>query len=431
MTWDRHPGRERGVGLGLPEGQRGRDHASPDVQLVVLRLINRLFKCVCRFLSERVNYLEAARLLVDCEALLSEVEDVSPATALRDVWNLRFDRSVERFRVAFDLGRRLLAGVGHNLGVGSANTFVFLLDMNQVFEDYVHAVLESYFNTAVEEQKYIGKLLAGKGGIFQWADYYWCDGPPFGSVMQNTNIWQKASNGHCILVSWRRMRMVWTSRTSWQAEYSTLNDVRQLTVYAELVRRRERLATPPSLMLLYPFVGPPSECIADSVAAWNGSKFWLMPVHGTSPGYRRQRNSISRPRISCSIPEVAGKLRTKLCSKPLLSSGRGGKTDDICLVWAEVAVKSGKKRGHVKDTITMTKGVSGRLNGPSVPPDFAPKQIKDRFGRLSSDMNLFCSVNRERGHQIRVSSDRLDLVVAVAGFGVHLGVHVVSTEAQN
>ena len=31
-------------------------------------------------------------------------------------------------------------------------------------------------------------------------------------------------------------------------------------------------------MLLYPFVGPPDECIADGVAAWNGSMFWLVPV---------------------------------------------------------------------------------------------------------------------------------------------------------
>jgi hypothetical protein len=240
--------------------------------------INRLFKCVCRFLSERVNYLEAARLLVDCEALLSEVEDVSPATALLDVWNLRFDRSVERFRVAFDLGRRLLAGVGHNLGVGSANTFVFLLDMNRVFEDYVHAVLESYFNTTVEEQKYIGKLLAGKGGIFQFADYCWRD---------NTTVWigdakykhlAKGQHGALHFSELKDEQNGVDEFTSLAGEVLSPADVRQLTVYAELVRRREKLAKPPALMLLYPFIGPPSECIADSVDAWNGSVFWLMPV---------------------------------------------------------------------------------------------------------------------------------------------------------
>ena len=241
--------------------------------------INRLFKCACRFLSERVNYLEASRLLLDCQTLLGEVEDVSPATALSGVWNLRFDRSMERFRTAFDLARRLLAGIGHNLGVGSANTFVFLLDMNQVFENYVHAVLESHFNTAVEEQKYVGKLLEVRaGGISQLADYYW---------RHETTIWiGDAKYKHLAKGLQRALRF-----SDFEGEQNGVDetaplaghvlspaDVRQLTVYAELVRRRERMATPPDLMLLYPFVGPPGECIPDRVAAWNGSTFWLMPV---------------------------------------------------------------------------------------------------------------------------------------------------------
>jgi 5-methylcytosine-specific restriction endonuclease McrBC regulatory subunit McrC len=240
--------------------------------------INRLFKCVCRFLSERVNYLEAVRLLVDCEALLSEVEDVSPATALRDVWNLRFDRSVERFRVAFDLGRRLLGGVGHNLGVGSANTFVFLLDMNHVFEDYVHAVLESYFNKEVEQQKYIGKLLAGEGGISQRADYYWRDGT---TVWIGDAKYKHLAKGLHWALQFSQLKDEQNGvdeLTPLAGQILSPADVRQLTVYAELVRRREQLAMPPVLMLLYPFIGSPEQCIADSVVAWNGSKFWLMPV---------------------------------------------------------------------------------------------------------------------------------------------------------
>jgi hypothetical protein len=55
-------------------------------------------------------------------------------------------------------------------------------------------------------------------------------------------------------------------------------DIRQLTVYAELVRLREKTATPPNLMLLYPFVGPASQSLPDEVTAWNGSTFCLMPV---------------------------------------------------------------------------------------------------------------------------------------------------------
>jgi 5-methylcytosine-specific restriction endonuclease McrBC regulatory subunit McrC len=241
--------------------------------------INRLFKCACRFLSERVNYLEASRLLLDCQALLSEVDDVSPSTALQGVWNLRFDRSVERFRTAFDLARRLLAGIGHNLGVGSANTFVFLLDMNQVFESYVHAVLESHFQTAVEEQKYIGKLFeASAGGVSQLADYYWRDGPTFwigdAKYKHLAKGQQRALRFSDLPGEQNRVDEV----VPLAGHVLSPADIRQLTVYAELVRRRERLVAPPDLMLLYPFVGPPGGCIPDRVAAWNGSTFWLMPV---------------------------------------------------------------------------------------------------------------------------------------------------------
>ena len=55
-------------------------------------------------------------------------------------------------------------------------------------------------------------------------------------------------------------------------------DVRQLTVYAELVRTKELLEDPPNLALLYPFVGRPAESTADKATAWNGSALWLVPV---------------------------------------------------------------------------------------------------------------------------------------------------------
>lgn len=107
----------------LPELERGVAHAyltfTDDLKAVRGRI--NLVEQVTRNWNRLDR--EASRLLLDCQALLSEVEDVSPTTALHDVWTLRFDRSVERFRTAFDLARRLLAGIGHNLEVGSANTF--------------------------------------------------------------------------------------------------------------------------------------------------------------------------------------------------------------------------------------------------------------------------------------------------------------------
>ena len=241
--------------------------------------INRLFKCACRFLAERVNYMEAARLLIDCQALLSEVDDVSPVTALREIENLRFDRSVDRFRTAFDLARRLLAGIGHNMGVGSANTFVFLLDMNQVFESYVHAVLESHFKTAVQEQKYVGSLLdVNPGSISQLADYYWRDGT---FVWIGDAKYKHLAKGQQQALRFRDLE----SEENESDDFATLAgqvlspaDVRQLTTYAELVRLREELLAPPTLMLVYPFVGSAEQCVSDRVTAWNGSVFWLTPV---------------------------------------------------------------------------------------------------------------------------------------------------------
>ena|ERR1017187_4928738 len=51
--------------------------------------------------------------------------------------------------------------------------------------------------------------------------------------------------------------------------------------------------------------------------------------------------------------------RLKLCSRPLLSTGRGGKPTTSASFGQRSRSNQVKKRGHVKDTITMTKGVSG------------------------------------------------------------------------
>jgi 5-methylcytosine-specific restriction endonuclease McrBC regulatory subunit McrC len=263
--------------------------------------INRLFKCACRFLSERVNYSEAARLLLDCEAILSDVTDVSPFTALREVWNLRFDRSVERFGVAFDLARRLLAGIGHNLGVGAANTFVFLLDMNQVFEDYVHAVLESHFKTGVTKQMNIGKLFkVQKGGLAQIADFYWKNA---GNHWIGDAKYKHLAKGQKLPLRFQDLE----AENDGLEEPAPLaghvlspDDVRQLTVYAELVRRRESLVAPPKLMLVYPYIGLPEECVGARAEAWNGSEFWLTPVQVCEQDFIS--GAIRFPAFDLSVP---------------------------------------------------------------------------------------------------------------------------------
>jgi 5-methylcytosine-specific restriction endonuclease McrBC regulatory subunit McrC len=240
---------------------------------------NRLFKCACRFLAERVSYNEAARLLIDCLSLLDDAQDVSPRTALWDVEGLRFDRSMDRFRLAFDLATRLLKATGHALGAGGANTYVFLIDMNELFQNYVHAALEAQFQCRVEQQEPVGYLLqVTKGRIRQLADYFW---------RQGTNQWiGDAKYKHLAKGQTSSLRFTDLPDTEDdQAEVSVLagrvlnaDDVRQLSVYAELAKRRDPRAEKVSLALLYPFVGADSQCLPDHAKAWNGSELWLIPV---------------------------------------------------------------------------------------------------------------------------------------------------------
>ena len=134
----------------------------------------RLFKCALRFLQPRVSHATTVGLLDDCLSLLEEVSEVAPFVALSQAREVRWDRNTERFRLAYDLARRLLEGHAPALGNGGEETFVFLLDMNKVFENYVTAVLEHRFATRIETQKDLGTLFKlDKGGIKQYADYFW------------------------------------------------------------------------------------------------------------------------------------------------------------------------------------------------------------------------------------------------------------------
>lgn len=248
--------------------------------------VNRLFKCACRFLANRVSYSEAARLLIDCLALLDEVEDVSPLIALRDVQNLRFDRSMDRFRLTYDLAQRLLKSSGHALGVGGANTYVFLIDMNKLFEDYVHAALAAHFQTNVKEQETVGYLFKlDKGRIRQNADYFWRHG---NGLWIGDAKYKHLTKGQTSALKFTELpdsEDAEASETTIAGRVLSAADVRQLTVYAELAKGKGY--KPPvdkvSLMLLYPFIGADLDFKTDRATAWNGADFWLVPVRVDRP----------------------------------------------------------------------------------------------------------------------------------------------------
>jgi 5-methylcytosine-specific restriction endonuclease McrBC regulatory subunit McrC len=237
--------------------------------------LNRLFKCACKFLVARVRHESASNLLTSCLALLDEVEEVGPLTALRQVQNLRFDRSTDRFQLPFDLAKRLLLSTGYALGVGGSNTFVFLVDMNELFENYVRAALEAKFRTAILPQEPVGYLLqTQKGRIRQIADYVW----------SAEDIWWIGDAKYKHLSRGQDSALRFYDLPD-ADEPATLaghvlnsNDVRQLTVYAELAKKKYCDDRPVKLMLLYPYVGPDSAFFADCTTTWNGDDFWIVPI---------------------------------------------------------------------------------------------------------------------------------------------------------
>ncbi len=257
------------------------DEFTPDTPL------NRLFKCACRFLYHRVKHANTSSMLADCLALLDEVSDVAIPIALFDVQNLRWDRSTERFRLTFDLARRLLKGTGHAIGTGEADTFVFLLDMNTVFENFARAVLEQHFGVGVETQKYLGTLFnLSKGGINQYADYYWeTDSATWIGDAKYKHLAKGRKHSlkfteaiEDVDDSEEEPEAVQRSSSAGQAgRLLNPSDVRQLTVYAELQKKRAPTNPHPNLMLLYPFVGQ-GRFEADWAETWNDSLFLLMPV---------------------------------------------------------------------------------------------------------------------------------------------------------
>lgn len=253
------------------------DEFTPDIPM------NRLLKSACYFLQTKVRSRNAARALSDCAAYLEAVSDVDALSALMGVVSHRWHRTNERFRPVFELARRLLQGSAHVLSSGEASTFVFLLDMNKVFEDFVSAVLAARYDVAVRDQEFVGKLLPElrRGGVHQYADYFWTGRD--GVTWVGDAKYKHLSAGQEHALSWSEFEFgedVAEATAVLAGRLLSSADIRQLTVYCELARKNRALPSSPNMILLYPFIGQ-GVFQADSARAWNGSDFWLSPVRMT------------------------------------------------------------------------------------------------------------------------------------------------------
>ena len=250
--------------------------------------MNCLLRCACRSLLPRTRHPGTKWLLQDCLSLLDDVADVGVVAALQGARHLRhWDRGMERFRRPFELAHRLLRGFGHALEAAEADTFVFLIDMNTLFQSYVHAALAAHFQTNVEPQTRVGSLLSLPDRIRQLPDFRLTDNT--GAAWIGDAKYKHLARGHDGSATFAGalprdddLEATTDSGGTPPRKGTTISpdDVRQLTVYAELDARRRGIggdAAKAGLLLLYPFIGS-GKFEVDTATAWNGSAFHLVPV---------------------------------------------------------------------------------------------------------------------------------------------------------
>lgn len=234
-------------------------------------VLNRVLKCACRVLARRVSHPVTRGLVFDCLFLLDEVREVAPEAALHAAARLVHTRATERFRLSFSFARRILQGSGPALGAGGEDTFVFLVNMDKVFEAFARAVIEARFDAVIAEQKDLGTLLDLRtGGIRQKADLHWrsSDGTPWIADAKYKHLAKDSENALDFF----------DGETEERAGRKLSPDgVRQVGVYAELFRRQNKRAALPQLMILYPFVGKGRFCVS-RCQMWNGTQLSLVPL---------------------------------------------------------------------------------------------------------------------------------------------------------
>jgi hypothetical protein len=247
------------------------DEFTPDIPL------NRLFKCACRVLNGRVANPVVSRMLVDCLMYLDQVADVAPEAALRAVEFFRWDRSNERLKMCFNMAVRLLAGTGYSMDRGEADTFVFLMNMNQLFEDYAARIVEAHFSVPVQTQQFIGRLFKAPQRLSQYPDFLW---NTVGRHWIGDAKYKHLAKGQqdALVFADLESEVPGDDTTNIRADRAlNTSDVRQIIVYAELLRLREGLQSPPAIAILYPFIGT-GKFSASRATAFNGSEFWMIPV---------------------------------------------------------------------------------------------------------------------------------------------------------
>ncbi len=235
--------------------------------------MTRLLKCACRELARRVRHPFVAAILNDCVWMLDEADDVDPVVALNEAGEIRWDRHNERYRRCLDVAVQLLLCMGYDLAHGGSETFVFLLDMNILFEKYALQVLEQAIGIPIKSQETVGSLIRKPAAaIRQLPDFcwiapaaHWVADAKYKFLRQEARAVEPEDEENAV-----------TGEGRW---YLSPADLRQLTVYAEMYRRRHSVGGPVCLVVVYPYAGQGEFSVYQRAQElWNGSPLYLLPV---------------------------------------------------------------------------------------------------------------------------------------------------------
>ncbi|MDB6175060.1 MAG: McrBC restriction endonuclease system subunit McrC [Chthoniobacteraceae bacterium] len=210
----------------------------------------RLLRCAAEILLARVRLPAAAADLRKVIGVLEEAESVSSLEALSGTAGICWSRRNARWRACHDLALSILQGLGRTMHAGRTKSFVFLLNMNALFESFCARWLEQRFGVPVYEQVRLGHLLgAPSERLGQDADFVW----HAQSAVFVGDAKYKIAGGE----SWPR-----------------IDDVRQLICYGQLAVQKYAVATS-HLMILHPTVGAE---VAQVLRTFDGQMLTLQAV---------------------------------------------------------------------------------------------------------------------------------------------------------
>ncbi|MBV6499804.1 MAG: hypothetical protein CJBNEKGG_02267 [Prosthecobacter sp.] len=224
------------------------DEFTPDTALA------RLLRCAVELLLQRVRLPGAAADLRDALFMLDEVDGVHPLEALGAARGIRWSRLNSRWRSCHDLALAVLRGLGREMHSGGTESFVFLLDMNALFEGFCARWIERRMGVVVREQVRLGTLLVRPAArLGQDADFVW---------MKDGGLW----------VGDAKYKL---AATAPDASWPKIEDVRQLICYGQMARRMHPGSEGGGLMLLHPTTGVES---AEECRTFDGQRLLLQRV---------------------------------------------------------------------------------------------------------------------------------------------------------